>query len=83
MFLMNGAQITFEGVIYTEPNLAWKVVAVGDYNGDGRADILYRNDSTGMVWMMLMNGASIASAGVAYQEPNIAWRILGPLDYTQ
>lgn len=30
---------------------AWKVVATADYNGDAKADILWRNDSTGDVFM--------------------------------
>jgi len=29
---------------------------VGDFNGDGRADILWRNSSTGENYVWLMNG---------------------------
>jgi hypothetical protein len=72
-----------EGVIYTEPNLDWKVVALGDYNGDGKADLLWRNETTGEVYMMLMNGLAIANQQMIYAEPNTDWKILGPYEYAK
>ena len=83
MMLMNGGAIAAQALVYVEPNLAWKIVAQGDYNGDGKADILWRNDSTGLVYMMLMSGLAIASQAVAYEEPNTAWKLLGPWEYAQ
>jgi hypothetical protein len=70
-------------MIYAEPNLAWKIVAQGDYNGDGKADLLWRNDTSGQVYMMLMNGFTISSQAMVYTEPNTAWRVLGPWEYGQ
>lgn len=78
-----GAVFKNQGVIHQEPNTAWKVVALGDYNGDGKTDILWRNDSTGQVYLMLMDGLFIASQGFIYQEPNTSWKILGPWEYGQ
>jgi hypothetical protein len=68
-------------MIYQEPNLAWKIVAAADFNGDGKSDIVWRNDSTGQVYMMLMNGPSIANQNLIYQEPNLAWKIVALGDY--
>jgi hypothetical protein len=68
-------------MVYREPNTDWVIVAVGDYDGDGRADILWRNIRPGEVCMMLMNGLTIASQGMVYSEPNTAWRPLGPFEY--
>ena len=68
-------------LIYTEPNLAWKIVGVGDFNGDGKSDLLYRNDATGQVYMFLMNGPSIAGGGMVYSEANLAWKIISVGDY--
>ncbi len=68
-------------MIYQEPNTSWKVLAAPDLDGDGRSDILWRNDATGQVYAMLMNGATIASQALIYSEPNLAWKIVAQGDY--
>lgn len=68
-------------MIYQEPNVAWKVLTAADFNGDGRSDLLWRNDATGLVYMMLMNGASISGQGVVHNEPNLSWEIVAQGDY--
>ncbi len=79
---LSGGVFTQSGVIvYTEPNTAWKVIAAADFNGDGKTDILYRNDSTGQVYILLMNGTSIAEQGLVYTEPNLSWKIVAAGDY--
>jgi hypothetical protein len=42
---------------------AWSIVGGSDFNGDGKADILWRNSSAGEVYLWLMNGTTIASQG--------------------
>jgi len=82
LMTINAANLTQTGaVIYTEANTAWKVIAAADFNGDGKSDILYRNDATGQVYIMLMNNGSIIGAGLAYTEPNLAWKIVSVGDY--
>jgi hypothetical protein len=41
----------------------WTIESVGDFNGDGKADLLWRNTS-GAVSIWLMNGTSIIGSGV-------------------
>ncbi|WP_395646392.1 hypothetical protein [Terricaulis sp.] len=48
---------------------------IGDYNGDGREDILWQRDD-GLVYVWLMNGASIASSG-SLSGIGLEWEIVG------
>jgi hypothetical protein len=68
-------------MIYQEPDQAWKIVGAADFDGDGKDDILWRNDSTGQVYMQLMNGTMIVGGGLFYTEPNLAWQIVALGDY--
>jgi hypothetical protein len=59
----------------------WKVRGVGDFNGDGRADILWRNDN-GQVAIWYMDGAiragDVLTGGI---DPSHAWDIQGIADF--
>ena len=48
-----------EGYLRTVADTAWQIVAVGDYDGDGKADILWRNNSTGQDYLYPMDGTTI------------------------
>ncbi|MBF0345476.1 MAG: VCBS repeat-containing protein [Nitrospirae bacterium] len=55
-------------------------VMKGDFNGDGKADILWRDNSTGMVYITLMNGIKVLSQGVP-ATVNLNWQVLGKGDF--
>src|SRR3989442_5538919 len=75
---MNGT--TISGVcLLTEPDPSWKVAGVGDFNGDGKADILWRNSSTGENYVYLMNGTT--NTGVYLRtQADLNWQVADPGD---
>jgi peptidyl-Asp metalloendopeptidase len=70
------------GFIYTEANSAWKIAFTPDLDGDGKADLLWWNSSTGQVFGMLWNGSAFTTQGFIYTEPNTAWRIEAVGDFS-
>src|SRR2546425_12830320 len=60
---MNGLSITAQGQINVQADQAWQATGIGDFAGDGKADILWRNSVTGENHIFLMNGLTIASRG--------------------
>ena len=82
MWLMNGTSPAGWGVIIMNAgNTDWTVAGVGDFNGDGKADILWRNTSTGMVTMWLMNGTSKISEATILNAGNTDWTVAGVGDF--
>jgi hypothetical protein len=47
-----------------------------DFNGDGKGDIIWRNNNTGQVAVWLMDGATFLSSGIVGGVP-LAWEISG------
>lgn len=68
------------GVYHYEPDLAWQIVDTADLNGDGMADVIWRN-TDGRVWVQLMNGFTQIGGGVIWSEPDANWRIKGTGDF--
>src|SRR5436309_1598423 len=61
---MNGLTIASQGSInVVDPTSGWQVQGIGDFDGDGKADIFWRNTATGETNAYLMSGWAIASQG--------------------
>ena len=57
----------------------WSIVATGDFNGDGKADIVWR-DTTGNVAVWLMNGTAVLQTGGLGLAP-VNWSIAETGDF--
>ena len=62
---------------------SWQVAGVGDFNGDGRDDVLWRNTQSGDVtnWLGQLNGSFIGNTQFAYNNASSAWQIVGVGDF--
>ena len=57
------------------PGAAWHEKTAADFNGDGKADILWQNDNgTPAVW--LMNGTGVTAFGPQLVDPGSSWHII-------
>lgn len=56
---------------------AWRIAAAADVNGDGHADLIWRNTTTGsnVVWYLSGPSASILSQAALQPVPDLAWQI--------
>jgi chitodextrinase len=82
IWLMNGGTISGGAVGFAAiADLNWNIAGVADFDGDGKADILWRNGATGENLLWLMNGAAIASAVSVNAMPDLNWRLAGTADF--
>jgi hypothetical protein len=56
---MNGTSVIATATL-ADPGASWQAIGTGDYNGDGKSDILFQNvTGTPLVWTM--NGTSVTA----------------------
>jgi hypothetical protein len=67
-------------LLYTEPNLAWKIEQFADLDDDGSTEFIWRNDATGEVYAMRVNGLTVQGGQMIYIEPNLNWKIVSSGD---
>jgi Bacterial Ig-like domain/FG-GAP-like repeat len=87
VWLMN-AQAISQGAALTSSNgvdmltlgQAWQVKEVADFNGDGKADILWRNEATSQAAIWYMDGKTVTS-GVMYDNVAASMKVGGVGDF--
>lgn len=84
VWYMNGAQVTatLPMSIPRMPTANWFIKAVGDVNGDGRADVLWHNSATGELATWYLNGATVqATLWLSIRHmTDTNWTIVGAED---
>jgi hypothetical protein len=78
LYPMNGTAIKpSEGYLRTVSDPAWQIVAVGDYDGDAKSDILWRNASTGENYLYPMDGTAIKPGEGFLRAVPLDWEATG------
>jgi hypothetical protein len=76
VWYMNGANYVSQDMLYAVTNTDWKIAGTGDFNGDGKPDIIWRYygpEGYNVIWYM--NGANYVSQDLLLAVPNSNWRI--------
>jgi hypothetical protein len=82
VWALNG--VTLSGSAFTNPSntggTSWKAMAVGDFNKDGKADILMQStDGTLGIWYM--DGVNMTSVALIGTNPGKSWAAIGTGDF--
>jgi autotransporter-associated beta strand protein len=76
----NAAIQNFTFFASVSPALNWMIVGVGDFNGDGTSDVLWRNTVTGDTGAWMMHNAAIQNFTL-FANVGLDWNIVGVGDF--
>src|SRR5258705_9320477 len=70
--ILRSARLTVGG----NPGSTWRVKAAGDFNGDGKSDILWQNDN-GQAAIWTMDGFTQLAGSPVGGNPGPSWHVRG------
>jgi len=77
----NHATVPGGNFVNTTPGTGWKVVGVGDFNGDGKSDLVFQNQTTNQVAIWFMNGYLYQGGVLMPFTPPTGWTVAGAGDF--
>jgi hypothetical protein len=87
IWYMNGGSVTGYGYPYRVMDVDWRIGATGDFNGDGKTDILWRNygngEYSGINCIWYMNGEAVTGYGYPFRVTDLDWKIVGTGDFNK
>ena len=75
MWLMNGTTLSGGGSSGSVATV-WTIVETGDFNGDGKSDLLW-HDNSGNTAIWLMDGTTILPSSASLGNVPTVWAIQG------
>jgi hypothetical protein len=83
LWLLNGKEAPYTpSDLAVMPSSQWEMVSTGDFNGDGKSDLVWRNLSNGALSLWLFNGSTFiqAPSGLAVM-PSKQWEVISTGDF--
>lgn len=77
----NPATVTGGDFVNVTPQIGWKLAGIGDFNGDGRSDLLFQNQTTGQVAIWFMKGPYYQGGVLLPYTPLAGWKVAGVGDF--
>lgn len=78
---MNGPSVLGLHELDLDNDPAWRVIGREDYDGDGMADVLVRNQDNGQWRTFLLNGNDVKASGEPTLTANLDWQAVGSGDF--
>ena len=82
VWLLNGATVMAQSglSIPAVSSLNWKIQGVGDVSGDGKADLLWQNESTGELGVWYLDGFTVTATWTLSigNVGDLNWNMVGP-----
>ena len=75
-FMSGAAILSRSNELFITHGGEWQPEMIGDYNGDNRSDILWRQQATGQMQVWLMNGGTVQQTGTV-ASPGAAYVLAG------
>ena len=72
--LMNGSSET-SGNYFSSGTGSWAVISYGDFDGDGKTDVVWLNEANNRYWIDIMNGFNVTSGGY-FTSGSADWEII-------
>ena len=78
---MDGSTLVGGGPVTPNPGLSWTEIGSGDFNKDGKPDILWQNAITGQASIWEMSGSTLIGGGPVTPNPGLSWHAVGTGDF--
>jgi hypothetical protein len=80
-FMDGGTFVDVGRIAPRQPDFSWRIVATGDFNGDGQVDVLWRHRTTGATVLWIMDGIERVGQVDVEVDRDPAWQIAGAADF--
>ena len=78
IWLLNGTTWSSSVSLTEVSDTNWEIGGTGDFNGDGKTDIVWRNKATGDNVIWLLDGTTWSSSVLLTGVSDTNWEIVGP-----